>query len=119
MTVSSLRIRCIAVLTVLTIAIVLSACSDSSAPTSEPAATATSTPTLTPSSGAASEPMATAPVPTNTPNAAPTDTAESTLDSAQSPIIAFASVSAGWGHTCGVKTDGAIACWGFNFLEGV
>ena len=115
MTVSYLRIRWIAVLTVLAIAVVLSACSDPSAPTSEPAATTTSTPTLTPSSGAASEPTATVPVPTNTPNAAPTDTAESTLASAQSPIYAFASVSAGaGGHTCGVTRDGSVECWGAN-----
>ncbi len=24
----------------------------------------------------------------------------------------FASVSAGWRHTCGVKTDGSVVCWG-------
>ena len=26
----------------------------------------------------------------------------------------FASVNAGWFHTCGVMTDGAVACWGSN-----
>ena len=26
----------------------------------------------------------------------------------------FASVSAGSSHTCGVKTDGAVECWGSN-----
>ena len=74
MTVSYLRIRWLTVLTILGIAVVLSACSDSSAPTPEPTATAL--------------------VPTNTPASAPTRTVESTPTSAQSPINAFASVSA-------------------------
>ena len=26
----------------------------------------------------------------------------------------FASVSTGWCHTCGVRTDGSVACWGYN-----
>lgn len=26
----------------------------------------------------------------------------------------FTSVSAGWGHSCGVRTDGTITCWGYN-----
>ena len=26
----------------------------------------------------------------------------------------FASASAGWDHTCGVRVDGYVACWGFN-----
>ena len=30
------------------------------------------------------------------------------------PGISFASVSAGGNHTCGVKTDGAVVCWGSN-----
>ena len=25
-----------------------------------------------------------------------------------------ASISAGWGHTCGLKQDGTVACWGIN-----
>ena len=28
------------------------------------------------------------------------------------PSGTFASVSAGFGHTCGMKTDGSVACWG-------
>ena len=28
----------------------------------------------------------------------------------------FASVSAGGGHTCGVKTEGSVACWGNDFV---
>ena len=26
----------------------------------------------------------------------------------------FASVSAGWDHTCGVRRDGTVACWGYE-----
>ncbi len=26
----------------------------------------------------------------------------------------FASVSAGWSHTCGVRRDGSVACWGYD-----
>ena len=29
--------------------------------------------------------------------------------------LSFASVSAGGEHTCGVKEDGTVACWGRNF----
>ena len=57
---------------------------------------------------------ATAPVPTNTPTSGPTDTVESTPGSAQSPTNAFASVSAGGAHTCLVKADGSVECWGDN-----
>ena len=28
----------------------------------------------------------------------------------------FASVSAGWFHTCGVRTDGSVECWGWNVV---
>ena len=84
MTVSYLRVRWLTVLTILGIAVVLSACSDSSAPTPEPTATT--------------------PVPTGTVGSTPT--------SAQSPINAFASVSAGFFHTCGVRADGSVECWG-------
>ena len=28
------------------------------------------------------------------------------------PASSFASVSAGWQHTCGVRSDGSVACWG-------
>ena len=28
--------------------------------------------------------------------------------------VPFASVSAGWDHTCGMRTDGTVACWGKN-----
>ena len=95
MTVSFLRVRWLAALAVLAIAAVLSACGDSSAPMPEPTATAS--------------------IPTNAPASAPTGTVESTSASGQSPINAFASVSAGDYHTCGVRTDGAVECWGLKF----
>ena len=63
MTVSPLRIRWLAVVAVLAIAVVLSACSDDPAPTPEPTAAPTAAPTDTPT-----------PEPTATPTAAPTDT---------------------------------------------
>ena len=28
------------------------------------------------------------------------------------PAGEFAPVSAGWGHTCGVRSNGSVACWG-------
>jgi alpha-tubulin suppressor-like RCC1 family protein len=31
------------------------------------------------------------------------------------PAGTFSQVSAGWYHTCGVKTDGTLACWGCAF----
>jgi alpha-tubulin suppressor-like RCC1 family protein len=30
------------------------------------------------------------------------------------PVGTFAQVSAGWQHTCAVKSDGTVACWGYN-----
>ena len=30
------------------------------------------------------------------------------------PAGAFTEVSAGGSHTCGLRTDGSVACWGFN-----
>ena len=30
------------------------------------------------------------------------------------PSGTFTSLSAGFGHTCGLRTDGAVACWGLN-----
>ena len=31
----------------------------------------------------------------------------------------FASVSAGWDHTCGVQRDGSVACWGSNYANSI
>ena len=50
----------------------------------------------------ATEPIATptaAPRATSTPRPTP-------------PASSFVSVSAGWYHTCGVRSDGSVACWG-------
>ena len=30
------------------------------------------------------------------------------------PPVRYTQVAAGWRHTCGVKTDGTVACWGYN-----
>ena len=30
------------------------------------------------------------------------------------PAGSFVSVSAGWDHTCGVRSDGSVTCWGWN-----
>ena len=37
-----------------------------------------------------------------------------TTKTGPSPETEFASVSAGGLHTCGVKTDGSVACWGYD-----
>ena len=34
-------------------------------------------------------------------------------DEATPPEGEFASVSAGYNHTCGVRTGGSVACWGY------
>ena len=47
-------------------------------------------------------------------SAMPIDTVDPASTSAQSPIKTFASVSAGGYHTCGVKSDSSVECWGFN-----
>ena len=69
MTVSPLRIRWLAVVAVLAIVVVLSACSDDPAPTPEPTAAPTATPTVTPTSEPTVAPTAT---PTDTPRPEPT-----------------------------------------------
>ena len=73
MTVSPLRIRWLAVVTVLAIAVVLSACTDDPAPTPEPTATPTAAPTNTPTPEPTATPTATATAtPAPTPTATPT-----------------------------------------------
>ena len=69
MTVSPIRIRWLAVVTVLAIVVVLSACSDDPAPTAEPTAAPTATPTDTPTAEPTAAPTA---IPTDTPTAEPT-----------------------------------------------
>ena len=71
MTVSPLRIRWLAVLVVLTVAVLLNACSDDPAPTPEPTATQAATPTDTPTPEPTLTPTS---APTNTPTPAPTHT---------------------------------------------
>ena len=102
MTVSSLSIRWLAVLTVLAVVAVLTACSDSPAPTPEPTATPTATPTpeptatatsmptptLTPASGPTQEPVAT---PTTTPENTPTPEPTATATSMPTPTLTPAS----------------------------
>ncbi len=39
---------------------------------------------------------------------------DDTYGQATPPTGTFTHVSAGYGHTCGVRTDGTLACWGWN-----
>ena len=32
------------------------------------------------------------------------------------PAGSFSQVSAGGEHTCGLKSDGTVACWGYNYF---
>ena len=34
------------------------------------------------------------------------------------PAGSFVSVSAGWVHTCGVRSNGSVACWGSDYWDG-
>jgi hypothetical protein len=43
------------------------------------------------------------------------DSAPSDSDDASGSVGTFASVSAGYEVTCGVRTNGTIACWGDNY----
>ncbi len=45
--------------------------------------------------------------------APPTGNAEASIATAPAGEVA-GSVDAGDDHTCGVRTDGTVACWGFN-----
>ena len=42
------------------------------------------------------------------------ETASTPATSSTPPSGEFASVSAGYLHTCGVRTNGSVACWGFG-----
>ncbi|MCY4664961.1 MAG: RCC1 domain-containing protein [Acidimicrobiaceae bacterium] len=44
-----------------------------------------------------------------------TDAATSDAGQADPPPGAFESVSAGWWHTCGLRADNRIECWGNNW----
>ena len=60
------------------------------------------------------EPRATAPNFTGSATATPTAVAPSTSRPPSELESYFASISAGGYHTCGVKRDGSVACWGPN-----
>ena len=85
MTVSSLRVRWLAVLTVLAIAVVLSACNDSPAPTPEPTATPTATSTLETTVTATPTPTR-EPTPTSVPTPEPTLTPTATPTATPTPV---------------------------------
>ena len=86
------------------------------APT-RPSATATITPEATDQS----EPQFTRPSATATTTPEATEQAGSAIpklaeareDGSDAP--SFVSVSAGYEHTCGVRSDGSVACWGIDF----
>ena len=44
----------------------------------------------------------------------PTTTATTTLPSSASTSAAASVISAGWWHSCGVRVDGGVVCWGLN-----
>ena len=79
--------------------ILVTGCSDEQSSGSADTATPVSSPTITET-------------PTS-PDSEVGETRELTEESEGSSLI-FASVSAGGFHTCQVKTDGAIECWGAN-----
>ena len=110
MTVSPLGIRWLAVVAVLAIAVVLSACSDDPVPTPEPTATPTTatpaTPTNTPT-----------PTPTATPTPAPTPTAQLTaaeVYSLVSPSIPFIETPTGTGS--GVLIEGGYVITNYHVV---
>ncbi len=108
------------------------ACTDAAAPDQQPTATvptltstATPTPTATPAS-----PTPT-PAPTVRPTPVPTDISPPTPSPTATTVpeagigtdavdesAVFVSVSAGGLHTCGVKTDGSVECWGEDLFGG-
>ena len=101
MTVSPIRIRWLAVVTVLAIVVVLSACSDDPAPTPEPTAAPTVTPTDTP-----------APEPTATPTPAPTDTPAPTADDRAALVALYeATDGANWDSNANWLSDRPIGEW--------
>jgi alpha-tubulin suppressor-like RCC1 family protein len=53
-----------------------------------------------------------APVATSAPAATTAPSATTVPAATAQPSIPFSSVSAGSEHTCGVKTDGSVVCWG-------
>src|SRR5450759_3959508 len=43
-----------------------------------------------------------------------TTTDRSTPIAVQQGVVTFTSITAGWGHTCGLTSAGAAWCWGYN-----
>ena len=95
--------------------------SSTATPSSEPTSTlaliptvtlAVSTPELPPTSLPISESASTL---TETPESAAFRTAKSDVDTGRSTGNTFMSVSAGLFHTCGVRPDGTVECWGKDF----
>ena len=39
---------------------------------------------------------------------------EGAIESSTTPVRGFSTVSAGGNHTCGIREDGSVACWGSN-----
>ena len=37
-----------------------------------------------------------------------------TTNSRTRPLGQFSAISAGWWHSCGLRSDGTVACWGRN-----
>ena len=81
------------------------------------AATDTPQPTEQSKPTATSQP-APATAPADTPQPTETETKGDAGMSAVGKLLSFASVSAGFAHTCGVKRDGSVECWGSNEVGG-
>ena len=79
-------------------------------------------PTEIPPAATTARPTSPSPQPEQASTELPADTLEPTQTSqmtpapppAHGPSEGFASVSAGLDHTCGIRTDGSVACWGAN-----
>ena len=109
MTVYPLRIRWLAVVAILAIAVVLSACSDDPAPTPEPTATPTANPTSTPTSEPTAAPTAT---PTNTPAPTPTATPAPAADDRAALVALYeATDGANWTSNDNWLSDRPIGEW--------
>ena len=97
------------------LAVLLTGCSDEPDPI--PSDGTDSSPTTSSEQGFNPEPthaptsaLTNTPVPeAATPTDAPTAAAPGNGSAGE-----FASVSAGWFHSCGVRTDGSVECWGVN-----